>query len=254
MAEPYLSVVIPAFNAEVRIQRTLERIVEFLDAQSYSWEVVVANDGSTDATAQLAGEVAANRDDVTHLSLEHRGKGWAVKHGMLAATGQYRLLCDADMSVPIEQVKRLLPPNILGADIAVGSREQVNSHRIGEPIHRHMMGRVYNSFVRTLAAPGLKDTQCGFKCYRGEIVSLLFGAQRIYGFAFDAEVIFLACKIGLNVQEIGVDWYYEQGSKVRPLTDSLVMVGDLLKIRWNHIRGRYSSFRTSIPTDIPPHQ
>ena len=123
MAEPYLSVIIPAFNEEVRIQRTLERIVEFLDSQSYSWEVVVANDGSTDATARLAGEAAANRDDVTHLNLEHRGKGWAVKHGMLAATGQYRLLCDADMSVPIEQVKRLLPPNIRGADIAVGSRE-----------------------------------------------------------------------------------------------------------------------------------
>ena len=105
-----------------------------------------------------------------------------------------------------------------------------------------------------MAAPGLKDTQCGFKCYRGEVVSLLFGAQRIYGFAFDAEVIFLACKIGLNVQEIGVDWYYGQGSKVRPLADSLVMAGDLLKIRWNHIRGRYSSFGTSIPTDISPHQ
>ena len=248
MAQPYLSVVIPAFNEELRIQGTLQRIVEFLDAQSYSWEVVVADDGSTDATAWLTGEVAASHDNVTHLGLQHRGKGWAVKQGMLAAAGEYRLLCDADLSVPIEQVERLLPPHAHGADIAVGSREQADSQRIGEPSHRHMMGRVYNALVRVLAVPGLKDTQCGFKCYRGEIVPRLFAAQRMDGFAFDAEVMFLAWKAGLTIREIGVDWYYGRGSKVRPVIDSLVMTGDLLKIRWNYIRGRYSG------ADIRPHQ
>ncbi len=240
--QPHLSVVIPAFNEEARIQRTLERVVGFLLAQSYPWEVVVADDGSTDATAALAGEFASSHANVRLLTLEHRGKGWAVKNGMLTSAGEYRLLCDADLSVPIEQVERLLPPQIHGVDIAVGSREMPDSKRFGEPAHRHLMGRVYNGLVRVLAVPGLKDTQCGFKCYRGAIVPRLFGAQRMDGFAFDSEVMFLARKAGLTMREIGVDWYYGRGSKVRPVTDSLTMTGDLLKIRWNFNKGLYPDF------------
>ena len=242
MAPTYLSVVIPAFNEEARIQRTLEEVVGFLTAASYTWEVIVADDGSTDATPRLLGEFASANHNVKILRLDHRGKGSAVKHGMLNAVGEYRLLCDADLSVPIEQVERLLPPQTPGADIAMGSREQSDSQRFGEPPHRHLMGRVYNILVRALVAPGFKDTQCGFKCYRGEIVPRLFGAQRMEGFAFDAEVMFLARKSGFTIREIGVDWYYGQGSKVHPLTDSLTMTGDLLKIRWNYIRGRYLGF------------
>ena len=251
MAQPYLSVVIPAFNEEARIQLTLERVVEFLTAESYPWEVVVADDGSTDATARLVGEVASSHNNVQLLSLEHRGKGWAVKHGMLMAVGEYRLLCDADLSVPIDQVERLLPPQTRDVDIAMGSREQPDSQRFGEPVHRHLMGRIYNGLVRFLAVPGLKDTQCGFKCYRGEIVPRLFGAQRMEGFAFDAEVMFLAWKAGLTIREIGVDWYYGQGSKVRPVTDSLAMTGDLLKIRWNYKRGRYAGFNGPVSAEKP---
>lgn len=249
MLQPHLSVVIPAFNEEARIQRTLERIVEFLCAQSYSWEVVVADDGSTDGTARLAREFGSSCDNVKLLTLEHRGKGWAVKHGMLTSAGEYRLLCDADLSVPIEQVERLLPPQIHGVDIAVGSREMPDSQRFGEPAHRHLMGRVYNGLVRVMAVPGLKDTQCGFKCYRGEIVPRLFGAQRMDGFAFDSEVMYLAWKAGLTIREIGVDWYYERGSKVRPVKDSLAMTGDLLRIRWNFKRGRYPGFDKPVPVE-----
>jgi dolichyl-phosphate beta-glucosyltransferase len=235
-------VVIPAFNEESRIQSTLERIVGFLRAQSYPWEVVVADDGSTDGTARLAGKFVSSHEKVKLLTLEHRGKGWAVKNGMLRSTGEYRLLCDADLSVPIEQVERLLPPQLHGVDIAVGSREMPDSQRFGEPAYRHLMGRVYNGLVRVLAVPGLKDTQCGFKCYRGEIVPRLFGSQRMDGFAFDSEVMYLASKAGLTIKEIGVDWYYGRGSKVRPVTDSLTMTGDLLKIRWNYKKGRYPDF------------
>ncbi|PKB65014.1 MAG: hypothetical protein BZY80_01490 [SAR202 cluster bacterium Io17-Chloro-G2] len=252
MAQPYLSVVIPAFNEEARIQRTLERVVQFLTGGSYPWEVVVADDGSTDATARLVRDVASSNGNVRLLSLEHRGKGWAVRHGMLNAVGEYRLLCDADLSVPIDQVERLLPPQVLDADIAVGSREQPDSQRFGEPAHRHLMGRIYNGLVRVLAVPGLKDTQCGFKCYRGEVVPQLFGAQRMEGFAFDAEVMFLAWKSGLAIREVGVDWYYGPGSKVRAVTDSLAMTWDLLKIRWNHKIGRYGVFTKPDPGEKPP--
>ena len=240
MAQPFLSVVIPAYNEEPRIKRTLDRVTQYLSTRQYQWEVVVSDDGSTDNTVRLVEQAALGNPNLKLLSLPHRGKGWAVKNGMLAASGEYRLICDADLSVPIEQVERLLPPQLQDVDIALGSREQPESQRIGEPGLRHLMGRVYNHLVRTLAVPGLKDTQCGFKCFRGEVVPQLFQRQIMEGFAFDAEVLFLARRMGLIMKEIGVDWYYEEGSKVRPIRDSLAMTGGLLKIRWLYFRRRYS--------------
>jgi glycosyltransferase involved in cell wall biosynthesis len=239
LPQVFLSIVIPVYNEESRISSTLDRVAGFLSARTYAWEVVVADDGSTDTTAHLVGQFAARHPNVHLLSLPHRGKGWGVKHGMLAATGQYRLLCDADLSVPIEQVERLLPPQSEGADVTVGSREAAGSRRIGEPGRRHLMGRIYNALVRFLAVPGLKDTQCGFKCFRGEAVSNLFQGLTLDGFAFDVEVLFLARRTGLVVREIGVDWYYRERSKVRPIRDSMSMTYDLLKLRWRYRRGRH---------------
>ena len=183
-------------------------------------------------------ELAEGRPEVKLLRLPHRGKGWAVKHGMLAAAGEFRFLCDADLSMPIEQVERFLPPQVGGAAIVVGSREAPNSRRIGEPIRRHLMGRFYNWLVRRLAVPGISDTQCGFKCFPGEQASALFQRQRTNGFAFDVEILFLARQSGLKITEIGIDWYFREESKVRPLLDSVVMTWDLIKIRWLHRRGR----------------
>jgi dolichyl-phosphate beta-glucosyltransferase len=240
LAQPFLSVVVPAYNEEPRIQRTLDRVTEYLSTRQYLWEVVVSDDGSTDNTSALVELASSENPNIRLLTLPHRGKGWAVKNAMLAATGDYRLICDADLSVPIEQVERLLPPRLEGVDIALGSREQPGSRRIGEPTLRHVMGRVYNRLVRSLTAPGLKDTQCGFKCFRGDIVSQLFQLQTMDGFAFDAELLFLAHRRGLTVKEVGIDWYYGEGSKVRPVRDSLSMTGDLLKIRWAYLMGRYS--------------
>lgn len=234
MPQPFLSVVIPAFNEEPRISGTLSQVIEYLAGQDYGWEVVVADDGSRDHTAQLVGRVIVEHPNVRILRLPHRGKGWAVKHGMLAAQGEYRLLCDADLSVPIEQVERLLPPLGPGSDIVLGSREAPGAARIGEPARRHLMGRVFNRLVSRLAVPGLSDTQCGFKCFRGEVVQDLFRRLTIDGFAFDVELLFLARKLGLTFEEVGVDWYYRPESKVRPLRDSLAMTLDLLKIRWRH--------------------
>ena len=233
MAPPRLSVVVPAYNEEARISRTLRRIVDYLDGQDYPWELIVADDGSTDGTAEAVAGIGG-LPWIRLLSLEHRGKGWAVRNGMLAATGDYRLLCDADLSVPIEQVERLMPPAGADADIAVGSREAPGAARYGEPGGRHVMGRVYNGLARRLAAPGLADTQCGFKCFRAGAAAKLFNRQTMDGFAFDVELLYLARRLGLSIAEVGVDWYYQEHSKVRPLRDSLAMTLDLLRIRWRH--------------------
>jgi hypothetical protein len=158
---------------------------------------------------------------------------------MLAATGEYRFLCDADLSMPIEQVERFLPPQLCGVDIAVGSREAADSRRFGEPRRRHLMGRFYNWLIRVLAVPGLNDTQCGFKCFRGDIAHELFREQTINGFAFDVEILFLGYRAKLQIREVGIDWYYRDRSKVVPWRDSVVMTWDLIKIRWGYFRGQY---------------
>ena len=239
MRPVFLSIVIPTYNEESLITGTLGQVAGFLATRGYTWEVVVADDGSTDATARLVGNFAQGNPQVRLLSLSHHGKGWAVREGMLEANGQYRFLCDADLSMPIEQVERFLPPQVQRLDLAIGSREASGARRIGEPAYRHMMGRFYNALVRILAVPGLQDTQCGFKCFRGDIVPILFPHQTMEGFAFDVEVLFLARKAGLVISEIPIDWHYRQGSKVRPLRDAVAMIRDLLHIRWRNWRGRY---------------
>ena len=225
------------YNEEARIRGTLDRVVSFLAEWHHTWEVIVADDGSTDGSGRIIEEFTALYSDVRLLKLPHRGKGWAVKNGMMGAQGEYRLLCDADLSVPIEQVERLLPPQTEGADIAIGSREAPGARRIGEPERRHIMGRAYNMLVRFLAVPGVHDTQCGFKCFRGVVASQLFQGKTVDGFSFDVETLLRARRAGMALKEIGVDWHYREHSKVRPLRDSLAMTCDLLKIRWRYRRG-----------------
>ena len=239
MVQPFVSIVIPAYNEEARISDTLKELIGYLNSRSYTWEILVADDGSTDATGALVSELAAREPKVRLISLPHRGKGWAVKNGMLAACGAYRLLCDADLSVPVDHLERVLPPQLEGIDIAIGSREAPGARRIGEPARRHIMGRAYNTLVRFLAVPGIRDTQCGFKCFRQEIVPELFRRQTTNGFAFDVELLFLARKAGLKLMEIPVDWYYREHSKVRPLHDSWTMTLAVLKIRWRYLLGKY---------------
>ena len=222
----------------MRISQTVREVVAYLDSQQYGWEIIVADDGSTDATASLVREVAAEDERVRVLSLSHRGKGWAVRNGMLAAVGEFRLLSDADLSVPIAQVERLLPPQNGDVDVSVGSREAPGAARYGEPARRHLMGRVFNSFARFIAAPRIADTQCGFKCFRARAAEELFSRVTMNGFSYDVEVLHLAHRLGMTIAEIGVDWHYREHSKVKPLRDAFSMSLDLLRIRWRH-RGAF---------------
>ena len=231
---PFLSVVIPAFNEAERIGYTLEKVVSYLSDQAYSWEVLVVDDGSSDDTAALANKWADTSESELQVHVEtvpHGGKGWAVKRGMLAASGRYRFMCDADLAMPIEQLGAFLDRMEEGYDIVIGSRQTAGARRFDEPVHRHIMGRIFNWSVRLFAVGGLQDTQCGFKCFRGEVAEQLFRLQRTRGFGFDVEILYMAKKTGLSVLEIPIDWYHQSSSKVRPYVDSFLMLRDTLVLR-----------------------
>jgi dolichyl-phosphate beta-glucosyltransferase len=250
---PFLTIVIPAYNEERRILPTLHAIVSYLGDQSYSWNVLVVDDGSTDNTAALVQEFTTSYPQVSLLSIPHRGKGWAVRSGMLHTKAEYRFLCDADLSMPINQLSRFLPPQITQYDVVIGSRESPGARRLNEPQRRHLLGRLYNYITRVMGVRNISDTQCGFKCFRGLVADTLFSLQRIPGFAFDVEVLFLAQRMNMRLLEVPIDWYYEAESKVRPLIDGLGMIGEILGIRWRYFRGRYG-LKAHVDKDRPPGQ
>ncbi len=240
MSVPHLSIVIPAYNEEARIAASLETVGHYLSRQPYSWEVVVVDDGSSDGTAKLVHEWAKDHEGFRVEAVAHRGKGWAVKHGMLAASGRYRFMCDADLAMPLDQVSRFLDRIAEGYDIVIGSRQAADARRFNEPLMRHIMGRAFNWTVRALAVRGFEDTQCGFKCFRGECAEDLFALQKTEGFGFDVEVLYLARMRALKVLEIPIDWYYQEASKVRHSVDSFLMLRDVIRVRWNDLQGKYS--------------
>ena len=239
MSACYLSVVIPAYNEERRLPETLGTVRDYLATQAYAWEIIVADDGSTDATPEVVGRTARDDERIRLLSLPHRGKGWAVKNGMLAARGEYRFLCDADLSMPITLLERLLPAGDAPAEIVIGSREAAGARRIGEPRRRWLMGRVFNAMTRLLATPGIADTQCGFKVFHATAAEALFALQTLDGFAFDAEILFLARRRGFRIVEVGIDWHYRAESKVRPIRDGWRTLRDLAIVRYRSLVGRY---------------
>ncbi|MEW6028034.1 MAG: dolichyl-phosphate beta-glucosyltransferase [Chloroflexota bacterium] len=239
MNSPFLSVIIPAYNEENRLPRTLEQVFTFLKKQSYQAEVLVVENGSTDGTLAAARAFAEQYPSLRVYQEPHSGKGLAVRRGVNEARGEYLFLCDADLSMPVEEIAKFLPPALTDFDIAIASREAPGAVRHDEPAYRHLTGRVFNTLIRWLVLPRIQDTQCGFKCFRARAARQLFESQTLMGWSFDVEILFLAHRRGLKVREVPIHWYYNGESKVSILRDSLRMFLDLLLIRRNARRGLY---------------
>lgn len=236
---PFLSIVFPAYNEALRLPATLEKALTFIRSLPYQSEIVIAENGSNDGTLELALAVAAANTEVRVLHNEQAGKGRAVQTGMLAAKGQYRFICDVDLSMPIDEIPRFLPPLTEGADIVIASREAPGSVRYGEPYYRHLVGRIFNGLVRWLLLPQLHDTQCGFKCFTAAAVEQLFPLVTIPGWTFDVEVLAIAFKMNYRITELPIPWYYHPNSKVSVMRDSVSMARDLIQIRKKLRRGDY---------------
>jgi glycosyltransferase involved in cell wall biosynthesis len=239
MGSPFLSIIFPAHNEETRLPEALEKTRAFVESQSYTCEVLVVENGSRDRTLELARSYAEKLPFVRVLHEQARGKGLAVKSGMLAAQGQYRIFCDVDLSMPIEEVAKFIPPVLPDMDVAIGSREAPGAVRYHEPVYRHLIGRVFNTIVRWMALPGLQDTQCGFKCFRGSVADEVFRRQTLAGMSFDAEVLYIARRMGYRIVEIPIPWYFNADSRVNIFQDSFRMAVDLLSIQRNNRQGLY---------------
>jgi glycosyltransferase involved in cell wall biosynthesis len=245
--QPLLSLIIPAYNEGERLPKTLPPVFDFLEAQPYSFEIILINNNSRDDTREIALEFARTRPYLRVLDEPAQGKGAAVRTGMLAAEGEYLFMADADFSMPVEEIAKFLPPNLAQYDIAIGSREAPGAVRYNEPQYRHFMGRVFNFYVKVLAIPGFEDTQCGFKCFRREVARDILPGQTIDGWAFDVELLFIALRRGYRVIEVPIHWYYGENSRVSPVRDTINMIREVLRIRYNGFIGRYDRSRLANP-------
>jgi glycosyltransferase involved in cell wall biosynthesis len=234
-----LTIVVPAFNEQERIGATVHALSEYLSPRPWTWEIRVVDDGSSDGTASVVAGLAARDARVVLQREPHRGKGGAVKAGMLAAISQFRFLCDADLSMPAGELSRFLPPVLSGFDVAIGSREGVGARRVGEPLVRHVMGRVFNYAVQQAVLPGIEDTQCGFKMFTGRAADAIFPRVTVEGWAFDIEALYIARLLGLEVVEVPIEWHYRHESQVSMFRDSAGMLRELLRIRRRAARGEY---------------
>lgn len=250
LARPYLSLVIPAYNEEKRLPATLAAIVDYLALRDFSYELIVVDDGSSDGTREMVRDFASTRP---WIRLENyvdeagkpvnRGKGYAVRHGILAAVGRDILFSDADLSTPIEELDKMMGPISAGDyDITFASRALPDSKlAIHQPWYREWMGRTFNKFVQRVVDTEIVDTQCGFKGFRGDAARAIFSRANIDGFGFDTELVFLARKYGFKIKEVPVTWHHRDESRVSPLVAPFQMMGELLQVRMNDMRGLYEA-------------
>lgn len=239
-ARPYLSIVIPAHNEEHRLPPALEKIDAFLKTQSFTTEVIVVENGSSDRTLAVAQEFATRMPYIRPITVDTRGKGLAVKAGMLAARGEYRFICDTDLSMPIQDVVNFLPPHTDGYDVMIATREGPGATRVGEPAYRHFMGRINNLIIKVMAVRQFEDTQCGFKMFTRAAAEDLFSVQQMAGIGFDVELIFVALKRGYRIKEVPITWYFDSDSRMRLVQDSLRMLQEIWQIRRNWGKGLYA--------------
>lgn len=244
---PHLSIILPALNEEGRLPRCLEQIDRFLQSQPYDAEVIVAENASTDRTAAITREFAQTHPYVRLLQLKERGKGRAVKAGMLAADGDYRFICDVDLSMPIEEIVKFLPPAATGYNISIATREGAGARRVEEPEYRHLMGRINNWIIKLTALRDFEDTQCGFKMFDRESAQDLFSVQRMHGIGFDVELLFIAKRRGYKIREVPITWYFDADSRMRLVQDSLNILREIWEIRSNWRKGLYAKNRDRQP-------
>lgn len=240
--QPHLSVVVPAYNEEERLPRTLARLEEYYEAQEYPYDVLVVSDGSQDKTGDLVRAFAEHNPKFALLEYHpNHGKGHAVRVGMLEAKGDLVLFCDADLATPQEETEKLLARVHDGADVAIGSRplreSKLEKH---QPFLREALGRCANKVVQALAVPGIDDTQCGFKLFTRKASQDIFGLGTLDGFSFDIEALMIARDLGLRIDEVPIRWSHQEGSKVVFWRDYPLVLKDLLKLR---LKGRVARLR-----------
>ena len=233
---------IPAFNEEKRLPKTLQDISRYLKARQLKAEILVVDDGSNDNTARVVENARGGFPQLRLLSNGHNcGKGYSVRHGMIEAQGEFTLFTDADLSTPIEEAEKLFTMLQSGHDVAIGSRAvDRRLIEVHQPALREKAGIIFNRFVRWITGLRFHDTQCGFKAFRREKVRTIFEQQRTKGFGFDPEILFLAQRKGLRIAEVPVRWAHDPATKVHMIGDSFRMFLDLFAIRWNALIGRYS--------------
>lgn len=239
MQRPFLSIIIPAYNEQNRLPSTLEQVAFFLETQAYPAEVLVVDNNSTDRTAKIILQFSERHDNIKGAFEAEPGKGAAVRCGMKQAQGEYLFMADADLSMPIKEVNRFLPPQLEDFQVAIASREAPGAIRYDEPLSRHLGGRLMNWLIQFLILPGLNDTQCGFKCFTREVAQDLFNKQTLAGWSFDIELLYLARQRGYTITEVAIPWIYHQESKVHAIRDAIQMLLDIQTIRRNHNRGLY---------------
>ena len=235
-AAPYVSVVVPAYNEEGRITESLKKIADYFEGKDYAFEVVVTNDGSKDRTLEICRAFATDHPWLRVIHYDaNRGKGYAVRTGMMNARGEHCLLCDADLATPMEQLDGFWDHVRDGFDVVIASRAVHGSHLDRrQPAYRELAGRMFNLSVRLLAVRGIHDTQCGFKLFRREAAQTIFPLCTLNGFSFDIEVLHVAQRLGYRIREAGVHWHHCPGSKVKVLRDGMRMLRDLVMIRLRH--------------------
>jgi len=246
------SFVIPAYNESIRIRPTLEALVRHVQEQNWDAEILVVNDGSTDDTAQIVREYATRHRQI--LLLENpgnRGKGYSVRNGMLHARGDICLFTDADLSSPITEAQKLFDAITRCADIAIGSRwlrAELQTER--QPMYRQAFGRIFNLVLRVILGLRFADTQCGFKAFRRDAAQRIFPLQKIERWAFDPEILFLARRAGLRVEEVAVLWAHSEGTRLHPFRDGMRMFVEVLRIRWNAMTGEYARGAVTSPEEL----
>jgi dolichyl-phosphate beta-glucosyltransferase len=250
LAEPSradLSVIIPAYNEECRLGESLPVVWEYLRGRFADFELIVVDDGSSDATGRVVESFARDHPGVKLVAYQpNRGKGYAVRAGILEAEGALVLFSDADLSTPIEEIEALLERLDAGSDVAIGSRAVPGSDlRVRQPWYRELAGRSFNRLARLVATPGLRDTQCGFKLFHRRAAQDVFGRMAEDGFSFDIEALHLAIRLGYEVAEVPVQWTHREGSKVRLLRDSTRMFLALIRVRRRHHRLRAETHESS---------